>query len=103
MEQLNRNKRLRAGHRASATRMKNKLTELLEGAEPPDTAKLAQLRMSLKEKLEVLKALDSEVLDLMEEDGLAEEIEEADTYKGDIYAVMARLEEFNGRAASDTP
>ena len=86
----------------SATRMKNKLTELLGGAEPPDAAKLAQLRMSLKEKLEVLKALDSEVLDLTEEDGLAGEIEEVDTYKGDIYAVMARLEEFNRRAASDT-
>ena len=83
--------------------MKNKIIGLLGGAEPPETAKLAQLRMSLKEKSEVLKTLDSEVLDLTEEDGLAGEVEEVDTYKGDIYAVMAKLEEFNGHAASDTP
>jgi hypothetical protein len=64
--------------------------------------------MSLKEKLEVLKTLDSEVLDLTDEDGLAGEIEAADTYKGEIYAAMARLDDYStrvGRAAmaTDTP
>ena len=104
MEQLNRKKKARAGHRASATKIKNRIIKLLEGAEAPDTATLAQLGMSLKEKLEILKTLDSEVLDLTKEGGLAAEIDEADAYKGDIYAAMARLEEFNSqdrRAASD--
>ena len=91
MEQLNRKKKVRARHRASATKMKNRIIEA------PDTATLAQVGMSLKEKLEVLKTLHSEVLDLTKEDGLVAEIDKADAYKGDIYAVMARLEEFNAR------
>jgi hypothetical protein len=51
--------------------------------------------MSLKEKLEVLKTLDSEVLDLTGEDGLAGEIEAADTYNSEIYAAMARLDDYS--------
>lgn len=53
---------------------------------------LAQLIMSLTEKLEVLKTLD-----------LTAEDDEADTYKGDMYAVMDRLEEFTARAACHEP
>ena len=103
-EQLNRKRRVRAGHRASATRMKNRIDELLGGTEPPNTAAVAQLGMSLKEKLEVLKALalDSEALDLIEEEALAGEIEDANTFKGEIYAVLARLEEFNAAGRHTT-
>ena len=73
-EQLNRKKQVRAGHQVSATRMKNRIDELLGGAEPPDTPTLAQFG----EKLDVLKTLDSEVLELTDEEGLAGEIEDAE-------------------------
>ena len=47
--------------------------------------------MSLKENLEVLKTLDSKMLELTDEEGLAGEIEEADTYKGDKDVLAQKL------------
>ena len=46
-------------------------------AEPPDVAHLAQIKMSLQEKLTVLKGLNAEILKL-------EEIEHSDIFKQDI-------------------
>ncbi len=85
--------------------MKNRIAEVLTGREPPEPVSLAQLGMRLKEKLEVLKSLDVEVLELTEEDALAQEIEEADAYKEEIYTGIARLEEFKRHVVTvaDTP
>ena len=90
-EDLAKKKRVRAGHRASATRMANKAGELLS-QDSPDATQLAQLRLSLQEKLDVLKQLDGEVLDLVSEDHVAEEIEQSDRFKEDIYLIMVRIE-----------
>ena len=59
-EELSRKKRVRAGHRASATRMVNKASALLDD-EASDLTKLSQLKLSLQEKLDVLKQLDGEI------------------------------------------
>ena len=74
--ELSRKKRVRAGHRAST----NTRTEDLMAADPLDSSKLTQLKMSLSEKLEVLKQLDSEILDQIEEDDVAAEIESSDNF-----------------------
>ena len=78
-EDLARKKKIRAGHRASATRLLNQIDGVL-AASPPDGDKLAPFRLSLREKLETLKQLDSEIVDLTPEEGLVEEIEQADAW-----------------------
>ena len=64
---LPRKKRVRAGHRASATKAIRRAEGLLS-ADKPDIDNLSQLKLTLSEKLEVLKLLDGEVLDMVEED-----------------------------------
>ncbi len=66
-EELARKKRVRGGHKSSAKKMMSTVEELLAGDDPPDPSRLTQLGMSLKEKLEVIKTLDSEILDLVTE------------------------------------
>ena len=56
---LPRKRRLRGGHRGSATRTMNTIDALL-AEESPDLARLAQLKRSLEEKLSTLTRLDSE-------------------------------------------
>lgn len=48
--------------------------------------------MTLKEKFETIKALDTEVIDLIEDESLADEIEQADGYKETIFASLIRIE-----------
>ena len=78
---LVRKKKICAGHKVSATRMLTNVNELLSTLEPgptTDTSKLTQLKLSLQEKLKILRQLDSEILDLTEEDHLVDEIKQAD-------------------------
>ena len=89
-EELVKKKRVCARHRASVSCMVKKSEELF-AADPPDTTKLAQLKMSLKEKLEVLSRLDGEILSLVEEASITEEIEQSDGVKEGIYAILVRI------------
>jgi len=72
--------------------MIRKAEELLT-ADSPDFAQLAKIRLSLQEKVSVLKQLDSEVVDLVKEEEIADEIEQADTYMEDVYDTMAKLDQ----------
>lgn len=88
---LTRKKRIRASHKASATRNITKVEELLVSTGSGgvlDASRLSQLKMSLQEKLDVLKCLDGEILELVEEDKLADEIELSDKLKEGIYAAL---------------
>ena len=57
----------------------------------PDVVRPSQLKLSLQ-KLDVLKQLDGEILGLVDEDGVAEEIEQADRLKEAIYGIMVRID-----------
>ena len=71
-------KRIRAGHKGSATKTVRQITEILEG-NAPDRDRLSLLRITLKEKLDTIKTLDAEIVELIEDEGdLADEIEQAD-------------------------
>ena len=89
---LNRRIRVRAGHRASATRAMGRADEMMNLSEPLDTDILTQLKVTLDDKLIVLKDLDAEILDMVEEDNLTNEIEQADDFKGSIYAILVKME-----------
>ena len=86
-DDLRRKKRVRAGHRGSVTIGR---AEDLLALEKPDIDRLSQVKLTLSEKLEVLKTLDAEILDLVEEGDMAEEIDQADEFKEKMYAVMVR-------------
>ena len=92
MAELTKKKRVRAGHRASVKRILNKAEDLL--ARPDrDQAALSQLKLSLKDKLDVLGQLDNGILELIDaEDALTEDIEQADIVKEGIYGVIVKLE-----------
>ena len=60
-------------------------------ADTSDESKLLQLKLILKEKLDTLKLLDGEIIDLIEEDALATEIEQADDYKSDIHLALVKI------------
>ena len=91
-EGLNRKKRVRAGHKASTSRLVKKVDELLAG-DSPSTSKLVQVKLSLMEKLDVLKQLDGEILELIEEEALAEEIEHSDEFRDGLHASVVRIGE----------
>ena len=88
-EGLAKKRRIRAGHKASATKMLNEVDALLAADTTPEIAKLTQLKLVIEEKLETLKLLDAEILDLLEEEeALVKEIEQADLYKERIYQAI---------------
>ena len=77
---LSRKRKIRGGHRGSATRTMNTNDTLL-AEEEPDLARLAQLKLSLEEKLSTLTRLDSKILDLTEDENVDTEIQAADDFK----------------------
>ena len=98
-EGLARKKRIRGDHKASATRMLSQIDELL-AQESPDLAKLSQLKLSLQEKLETLKLLDGEMVDLVKERDLNSEIEQADE---GIYTVVIKIDKRVNQASVPIP
>ena len=84
-------KSIRKGRIGSAVRVVNQVDEIV-GEGGPDLAKLAQLKLSLTEKLETLNRLDQEILELTEEDNISTEIEQADTFKDRIYTSLVKID-----------
>ena len=66
--------------------------------------RLSLLKLTLKEKFETIKGLDSEVIDLTEgEDSVvAEEIEQADHYKETILACLVKVDKLLEASVSAT-
>ena len=91
-ENLAKKKRVRAGHRASAKRSMGRLDAEL-ATSSLDLVKVFQLKRSLEEKIDTLKLLDADLLELLEDEAaLTEEIEQADDFKGAIYAAIIKAE-----------
>ncbi len=57
-----------------------------------DKTRLSQLKMSLQEKFETLKHLDEEILEMIDDEGLEEEIEQADAFKERFFAASASMD-----------
>ena len=89
--ELTKKRKIRAGHRGSATRILSQVdAALADGTVSVD--KLAQLKLCLTEKLDTLKLLDGEIIGLTEEKDLADEIEQSDGYKESVYGALVKLE-----------
>ena len=76
------------------------------GGDPMKNKRLAQLRLSVEEKLTTLKNLDSEILDILTEDttlgeeAITEEVEQADSIKELAYGAIVAIEEIFQRYPS---
>ena len=96
MAELAKKKWIRAGHKGVVTRRikeDDNLVAAISPTHPVDLAKLTQLKLSLKEKLEMLSKLDDEILELIDNGGdLVKDIDEADTFKQDIYAPIVKID-----------
>ena len=88
---LAKRKNVRAGHRGSATKIIGRADELLSSGRP-DMDKLSQVKLTLKEKVEVLNCLDGEILDMVKEEEVAGEIEQSDEFKEGIHSILVRIE-----------
>ena len=63
---------------------------------------MAQLKRSLEEKVETLKQLDNEIIDILEdEDEITDDIEVADEYKGLVYAAIIKAEKYSTGAPTN--
>ena len=83
VEILSRKKRVRGGHRGSTKRT---ITELYEAIESTDEGeaiitKLRQCKLALEEKLETVKQIDDQILELVPDEELDSEIEQADIFR----------------------
>lgn len=87
---LSRKKRTRTGHRASATRLINQATATLGVAEV-DIDELKLTKQLLLEKTRTLKSLDEEIADLVPEDELEDEIQQADQQIERVYSTIAKI------------
>ena len=94
-EGLVKKKRIRAGHKALAMRILSQVDELLAAADPAsptDLVRLTQLKLSLQEKLDILKRLDEEILKAPEEDKVEDEIKQAESFKEGIYSATVKID-----------
>ena len=89
-ERLARRRRIRAGHKASATRILGQITSALTET-PPDTGRLTLLKLTLSEKLETLKGLDAEIMEITPKEGLDDEIGRSDEFKERLYDALTRI------------
>ena len=94
-EALSRKKKIRAAHRASVTRMITQSKEMLGSGE---AAKLKQKKQTLQLKSELLLKLDAEIVEMVEEDGLDEEVEQADVVQERIELAIIDLDSALDRA-----
>ena len=81
-EALNRKKNVRDRHRSSGTRTIAQIYEVIESTTRAgsDLTRLTECKLALEEKLTTVKQLDAEILDLVQEDELESEIEQADVF-----------------------
>ena len=94
MSALTRKRKIRGGHRGSATRSLSEVYGLIEDYDSALEIRLKQKKITLEEILITLKTLDEQILDLTDEDDdkIAEEIEEANKFRERIHEALLRID-----------
>ena len=87
---ISKKKRIRAGPRASTTRILGQIDSCL-AAVPFEASKVTQCKQSLESKLQACTTLDDEILDLTDDDGAEAEIVQANEVKESIYRALSQL------------
>ena len=109
---LRRKIRVRGGHRAATTKVLAAATKLeqdaQEGETAPSRAEQSHLHRALKEKRVVLAELDSQILDLLPEDEIEADVEQAQVLQDTIGRAIEvleviRSEQWEDRSRNVTP
>ena len=74
-------KSVHAGHRGAATKIIAKVEDSLMAEDSPSPTALAQLKLSLNKKLDVLDQLDDNILNKITDAEVADEISGSDEFK----------------------
>ena len=102
MADLSKKMHVRAGHQSATTRIIKRCQDLLS-THPVDKTKLLPLKISVREKLDTLKRMDDEILELVDSDKVNGEIEQADEIKENIYSVLVQLDDVLSPRAASSP
>ena len=78
---LDRKRKVRVAHRGSMTRIIGQASESLESGDTLSVPRLRQQKSLLSEKLYVLSKLDDELIEMVAEEELDHEVEQADIIK----------------------
>ena len=96
-EALNLKKRCRNGHRTSTKRVISAVNEIMASVTEkaqltPHVAKLKQSKATLEQKMEVLSAQNAETVNLVSEEDIELEIEQADILQEKIQSTIIEIE-----------
>lgn len=70
-----------------------KAEDIIKEFDPSQENKLKQLKISLEDRLETIRALDAEILDELEDEkGIEEEIEEAGDFSERVLEIVVEIE-----------
>ena len=95
-EELAKRRRLRAGHRGVANRRLAEARDLVDAEGTPDRMALARFAFSLQEKIEILRQLDGDILNLLDDEAeIMADIEEADKFNQELFETLLKLKEIS--------
>ena len=83
---------VRCGYRGVVTRKVREVDAVLAADPNPDKVRLAQLKFTLKEKLETLAKIDLEILILGDENAIEGDITQSEKVRDTIYEALAKIE-----------
>ena len=96
---LDRKRKVRAAHRGAVTRIMGQVRDNLDSPDGPNLRRLRQQKSTLSGKLDVLSKLDDELLDMVNEDDLEGEVEQADVIRERIGMCIMDIDDALDREA----
>ena len=92
-EELKKKKKIRGGHKGYVTITLEKVQALLDDFELSVANQVKTYRIALTEKLNILSALDEEILTLITEEYIEDEIRETGIFRESIHEMIVRIDE----------
>ena len=92
MNNIKKKIKIRQGHRGYLTKILCNADDNVQNYDGNQEKKLKQIRITLKERLDTLKTLDEEILELIEaDDEISTEIEEAGKYRESVHEMIVTM------------
>ena len=86
-------KQKRQGHRLYAGRLMGDAENIINDFDPVNESKLKQIKISLRDRMEIIRNLDEAVLDALEKDNeIEEEIDDAGRFSERILELIVKIE-----------
>ena len=109
--EIEKKRKIRVGHRSSATKLTNKIKHRLsDGSAEEDKQWMKQLVQTLTEKIDSLKGLDNQIIELIGslegedvEVRIEKEIEDSDQVRKELNKIVWRLEEILSSSSIPQP